>query len=222
LFSNDRTVESEIVKIILEWYSKNKRSYPWRENLNAYKVLIAEMMLQRTKAEQVVPIYLRFLEKYSDPFLLAFSKLSEVEELLEPLGLRWRAKKIWEMAKILVRDFNGKVPSSLEDLLKLPGVGNYAAHAVLCFGFNKDVPIIDANICRVVSRLFNIVPKKESRRDKKIIEKINNLHMYVPQGLSKEYNWGMLDFAAQICIPRKPKCKICVVRNFCKYPLKEL
>jgi A/G-specific adenine glycosylase len=222
LITGKRPREAEIVKIILEWYSKNKRRYPWRESTDPYKVLIAEMMLQRTNAEQVVPIFLRFIEKYPHPHCLASSNLSEIEELLKSLGLKWRTKKIWEMANALVKDFNGKIPSNLEDLLKLPGVGNYIAHAVLCFAFKRDVPVIDANICRVVSRLFNIMPKGEGRRDKKIIRKINQLHSYVPHGFSRKYNWAMLDFAAQICTPRKPNCKNCIVRALCKYPYKGL
>ncbi|MEM1944553.1 MAG: DNA glycosylase [Nitrososphaerota archaeon] len=209
-------IEDEIVQRILNWYKDHGRSYLWRQNQDPYGILIAEMMLQRTKSDQVARVYTSFLKKYPNPTALANSDPREIERFLRPLGLRWRARKLWEMGRTLIERFNGTVPDDYEELLSLPGVGQYAASAVLCFAFGKNLPVIDANVCRVVSRLFDLRPAGEARRDQRIIKKIHDLHAHVLPEECSRYNWAILDLAAIICTPRKPLCPRCPLNSLCR------
>ncbi|MEM2233265.1 MAG: A/G-specific adenine glycosylase [Nitrososphaerota archaeon] len=211
------SIEDEIVRRILDWYEKHGRSYPWRRTRDPYRVLIAEMMLQRTRSDQVASTYERFLERFPDPRALAGSEPAEVERLLHSLGLQWRARKVWEMGRALVERFNGVVPDSYEKLLSLPGVGPYVAAAVLCFAYGRSIPVIDANVCRVVSRLFGLRPAGEARRDGKIIGRIYELHAHVPPDKCRQYTWGILDLGAAICRPKKPLCARCPLNHVCRY-----
>lgn len=215
-------VEHEIVVRLLDWFAKKGNIYPWRQTRDPYRVLIAEIMLQRTKANQVAKLYSQFIRKYPTPSALASADLKEIETLLSPLGLRWRARKVWELGRVIAEKFGGNVPSIHEELLTLPGVGDYVAAAVLCFAYGKDIPVIDANVCRTIGRLFNLKAKGEARRDRKFIEKVHDLHKHVPSGKSAQYNWAILDFAATICIPRKPLCPRCPLNDKCKYTSKTL
>lgn len=214
-------VEAGVVRRLLNWFNTHGREYPWRKSRDPYEVLIAEMMLQRTKSDQVARLYRRFLEQYPDPHSLARAAVEDVETLLLPLGLKWRGRKMWELGGEVVKLFNGVVPDEKEKLLTLPGVGEYAANAVLCFAYRRDVPVIDANVCRVIGRLFNLRPKGEARRDRRFIEKAYSLHKCVPSGRSGEYNWALLDFAAGVCRPGKPLCTMCPLNDLCLYPEKK-
>lgn len=211
------SVEREAVSRLLEWFRVHGRDFPWRRTRDPYAVLVAEKMLQRTRSEQVAPVYTRFLERYPDPATLAGAPPEEVEELLEPLGLRWRAKKIWELARAAVQLFGGRIPADRRALLALPGVGEYAASAVLCFAYGEDVPVIDSNVVRVVTRLYGLRPRGEARRNRTLIEAVNRLHAAVPPGKSREYNWALLDLGATVCLPRNPKCTLCSLRPLCAY-----
>jgi len=97
----------KIVNRLLSWYAVNKRNYPWRQTRDPYNILIAEIMLQRTKSDQVVNVYLKFLEQHPDPLALSRSTVKEIERIILPLGLKWRAKKIWELGKAITSSFNG-------------------------------------------------------------------------------------------------------------------
>ncbi|MEM2878877.1 MAG: hypothetical protein QXH35_04545 [Nitrososphaerota archaeon] len=215
-------VEAEIVRRLLDWFAKHGRDYPWRRTTEPYRILIAEMMLQRTKSDQVAGLYQQFIQKYPEPQALAHANVEEIEKFLLPLGLRWRARKIRETGKTVMEMFNGRIPEQEEKLLALPGVGEYAARAVLCFAYGKDVPLVDANVCRVLGRLLNMPPRGEARRDRKFIETAHRLHRYVPAGRSREYNWAILDLAATVCTPRRPVCPECPLKDLCSYPNKTM
>ncbi|MEM2129636.1 MAG: hypothetical protein QXZ70_03450, partial [Candidatus Bathyarchaeia archaeon] len=192
----------------------DKRSFPWRKSKDPYQILIAEIMLQRTKAEQVVPVFLKFIERFPSPKELNNAKMSEIESYFDKLGLIWRAKKVKCLSEKLVGDYNGSVPRERSKLLALPGVGDYVADAVRCFAFDEDVAIIDSNVCRVLRRVFGLEPKSEARRSplyKEIAEQL------APRGKCKEYNWAIIDHASDICRPKNPKCEICSLNTICNY-----
>ena len=213
-------ITAQAARRLLNWRTKNQRVYPWRQTADPYRVLIAEIMLQRTKSDQVAGLYSRFLHKYPNPSALVRADVRDVEEFLLPLGLKWRARKIWQLGKAITETFSGAVPTEREELLALPGVGDYVAAAVLCFAYGRDVPIIDANVSRVVGRLFNIETSGEARRDKKLIEKAHLVHRHVPSGKSKEFNWALLDFSATRCMQTNPSCPICPLNAICQYQAK--
>lgn len=205
----------QVADRILCWAAGKLRVYPWRFERDPYKVLVAEMLLQRTKAEQVVKIYGEFLRRYPDPHSLSRADLGEVERLLHPLGLRWRARKIWEMARVLVEKYGGKMPLKREMLAGLPGVGDYAAGAVLCFALGRDEPLTDSNIARVIVRLLDLKIRGEPRRDKRVWSAVLEIHRNVPAERRREFYWGLLDFAASVCTPRNPDCPRCPLLDLC-------
>jgi len=204
----------EVGRKILEWWYKNKRDFPWRHERDPYRLLIAEIMLQRTKADQVVPVYLEFLRKYPTIKHLAEADLKEIESFFARLGLLWRAKRVKKMAEYIVLHYKGRIPRNREDLLKIPMIGEYMADALLSFAYGKDMVVVDSNVVRVIQRVFNLRSKGEARRDPKFRAYAQAM---LPRGRAREYNWAIIDFAARTCTPRNPKCGICPLRDLCRY-----
>ena len=140
---------------------------------------------------------------------------TEIEEILRPLGLTHRIPRIRTMIEQLVKKYEGRVPNSYRSLLRLPGVGRYIASAVLCFGFNKRVPIVDSNIARFYLRFFGLKDiKKRSHEDKRILHIAKEC---LPRKNVREFNEALLDFTASICKP-KPRCDKCPLETLCNYP----
>lgn len=201
--------------LLLKWYfEENKRTFPWRKSHDPYQILIAEIMLQRTKAEQVAPIFLSFIKKFPSPHELSEASISEIKMFFSKLGLIWRAEKVKHLGEALVQNYNGRIPEQRNQLMLLPGVGEYVADAVLCFAFNKNVAIIDSNVCRVLRRVFNLKTRSEARRDRLYRETATCL---IPDGKCKEFNWALIDHASSICTPKNPKCIKCPLRTICDF-----
>lgn len=168
-------------------------------------------MLQRTRAEQVLKVYPAFISRYPSPQALASADLKEIERFFHRLGLVWRAREIRRLGKELAK--LGKVPLHRDELLSLPGVGDYVADAVLATAFDEDVVAVDSNVCRLVCRLFGLEPSGEPRRDlriKKVAESI------MPAGKAREFNWALIDYSALVCRP-KPLCVGCLFSKICRY-----
>ncbi len=201
---------------VLDWWKHNKRDLPWRRTSDPYQVLIAEMLLRKTTARQVATVYESFIFAYPSPKALAEADEEEVEEKIRPLGIsKVRAKLLVSLGKVLVEKFEGKIPCVVEDLLSLPGVGMYSANAVRCFAFYVDVPLIDTNFVRVISRFFGLVSSKSrAHTDPKLWSFAERL---IPEGKSREFNFAVLDFASLICKVPKPECIKCPVSGFCRY-----
>lgn len=203
-----------VALLLLKWFKKYGRTYPWRKNTKPYRVLMAEIMLQRTKADQVLPVYKAFIKKFPDSASLAKAPPEEIDKVFSQLGLMWRAEKVKKLASVLASDYKGQIPNVREKLLSLPGVGEYVADAILCFAYGKDVAVVDANVCRVIGRIFGLKTRGEARRDSKFRKAAQQL---IPSGKAKEFNWAIIDLAAMICTPRNPKCKICPLSYVCLY-----
>jgi A/G-specific adenine glycosylase len=201
--------------LLLNWYfEEDNRSFPWRKTEDPYHILIAEIMLQRTRAEQVAPVFLSFIKRFPSPCELSKADISEIEMFFSKLGLIWRVEKVKRLGEVLVQNYDGKIPRNRNQLMSLPGVGEYVADAVLCFAFNKDIAIIDSNVCRVLGRVFNLKTKSEARRDRLYRETANRL---IPEGKCKEFNWALIDHASSICTPKNPKCTKCPLRTICDF-----
>ncbi|TFG20960.1 MAG: hypothetical protein EU533_05760 [Promethearchaeota archaeon] len=205
----DRT----FVRVLLKWYDTNKRVFPWRdEKLTPFQVLVAELMLQKTNATQVEKLFSNFIENYPDPLSVRKLKESYLSELLKPLGLyNRRARDLKKLADIVIDD-NNTIPNNKKALLELPGVGEYIANAVICFAFDQKVPIIDANIGRIMKRVYSFPVKSAPSRDKELTKRMDEI---LPEKKFKEFNYAMLDFAALICSPRNPKCIQCPINELC-------
>jgi A/G-specific adenine glycosylase len=199
---------------ISHWFTKNDRDYPWRKTNDPFKVLIAEMMLRRTKADQVKRVYEEFFKKYNNMDVISKAKKEEMEKILAPLGLNWRTPAFSSVVREIKEKYNGKVPETRDELLTLPGVGDYVAGAVLSISQGKREWIVDSNIVRVFKRYFGIEISKEGRRDKHVIAIAKR---YVDGRDPRTANLAILDFAALVCTPRNPKHSDCTLRSSCHY-----
>lgn len=200
---------------LVAWGHAHFRPFPWRLTDDPYRILMAEVMLHRTQAVQVVATYERFTEWYPELALLAQATKEELRRVLSPLGLHWRVDMIYEMASDLMARFDGRVPWDKADLLCLPGVSDYIAGAVRCFAWNQAESLMDTNTVRVVGRVFGLEIKDSSRRNRLFRELIVTL---LDPNEPRAYNYALLDLADQVCMKRRsPECPICPLRMYCAY-----
>ena len=203
-----------IASYLINWHLAIKRDYPWRRTKTPFRILIAEIMLQRTKADQVEAVYNSFIKQFPNAGELNKADVGDIERYFQRLGLIWRARVLKKLADQLVEKYDGKVPQTREELLMLPSIGEYVADALLSFAFQKDVAIVDSNVCRVLRRVFGMTSKGEARRDRGFRQKAEEI---LPKGKSREFNFAILDLAALICLPKEPKCPICPIKTMCSY-----
>jgi len=214
--AGDHTVDLvSFRKTLIAWGQQHFRSFLWRLTEDSYRILIAEVLLHRTQAPQVVPVYERFIECYPDVPELDSASKEELCDVLYSLGLRWRIDLIQEMTTELIEHFGGQVPRGKADLLSLPGVSEYIAGAVRCFAWNQPEPLIDTNTVRVIGRLFGLETKDSSRRNRRFRELITAL---VDPDEPRAYNYALLDLADEICMKKRPpECGRCPVQEWCVY-----
>jgi len=207
---------SDFVFRLMSWGGKNRRDFAWRRTASPYKVFVAECLVQRTRAAQVEPSYLRFLKKWPNITSLSASSEHDVRHVIGTLGLGYRARRIRSVAREIVELFGGRIPDSLSEMKRLygKGFGDYMAHAILCFAFGNSVPVVDRNVQRILGRVFSIEIRKDGHRDRKLWEFAAQL---VPREKAREYNWSLIDFGALVCTPRNPKCRTCPVLEICDY-----
>ncbi|SRR6266498_4010745 len=155
---------------LLRWFGLHRRDYPWRRTRNPWRVLIAEMMLQRTRADQVEKVYREFFTKFKKPSDAAIASSRTFRSTLLPLGLHWRIVNFRALARAIAATPGARVPRTRDELRSLPGVGDYVAGAVSSVAFNQREWIVDANVVRVFRRFFGIATSKEGRRDRHVIE----------------------------------------------------
>ena len=204
-------------KKILAWYDNNKRNLPWRVSKKSskklYYRLLSEFMLQQTQVKTVIPHFKKFTNKYKT--LEALSKINESQilKLWEGLGYYRRAKNLLASVKLLVKDYNSKLPNTLKDIKKLPGVGDYTGNALLGFIHNYPTIAIDGNVKRVFVRYLN---KKESKINFEKLIQINKKNLFITNRNS-DFVEALLEFGALICRPKDPKCSQCCLNKSCKY-----
>ena len=195
-----------------KWYGKNKRDFPWRHKREPYDILIAELMLQKTQAISVQKVYEPFLKKYPNIKSLHNADQEELETDLMDLGLfRRRARDLKRIGEALYE--KNKVPNIKEELFDLPGIGNYIANAILCFAFGEKIPIVDANVARIIFRFFDFEIKSAPSRDKKLFEFLSDL---LPEN-ARDFNFALLDFGALVCKAQNPLCDECPINSKCTY-----
>lgn len=202
-------------RAMVDWYEKNQRRYAWRGQADPYKILVAEIMLQQTNADKVEPVYTNFVKQYPNVTALAQARLKTLGNILKPLGLSYKAARLQNIARQLVAEHGGEVPSAEEALLTLPGVGRYIANAVLCFAYAKKVALVDVNMIRLYKRVFGFrSQKKRPREDHEVWEFAGDL---VPERNFREYNLALLDFGARVCTLKKPQCTRCPINRICLF-----
>ena len=189
------------------------QDFPWRKTSNLFHALTAEIFLQRTRVNQVIPVYLQFTARYNSPADVIGDGKRIYQKMLVSLGLSWRIPVFVDLCQSLVRDHSNRVPDQMDSLLSLPGIGDYIASAYLCFRHNKQLPVVDTNTVRFIGRFFGWRSNSESRRNKKFRTILFDL---MPERNSRRFNLGLLDFSMTIC-GVNPKCAMCLVRRKCKY-----
>jgi A/G-specific adenine glycosylase len=203
---------------LLTWYRKHRRDLPWREmngrTVNAYHVLLSEAMLQQTQVATVVPYFHRFIEAFPTIQALAEADEQQVLTLWQGLGYYRRARNLHAAAKMVVQDFAGQVPAAGEDLLKLPGVGQYTAGAISSIAHGRQASVVDGNVERVFARLMHLTEPINAPVTKKKLWGIAD--ELVPKSSPGDHNQALMELGATICTPRLPKCFVCPVREHCR------
>ena len=200
--------------VLLVWAEQNLRDYPWRRTTEPYNLLIAELLLQRTDADTVAPIYKTFLNRYPTLDELTKATVEDIATLLKPLGLFFRAERLWQTAQIVTEKYRGNVPDSETELLKLPGVGIYTARAIRSQAFQQPTVVLDTNVARIIERFFGIEGERVKSRCKILWNAAEKIAPSTKVGL---WNLALLDFGAIICTARKPKCSECPLNQKCHW-----
>ena len=198
---------------LLDWFKHNKRILIFRQNRNAYKIWISEVMLQQTRVSYMVPIFKTFIEKFPTIFSLANSRKEEVLKYWKGLGYYNRAINLHKGANYLIKNFEGKFPKELSEILKVPGIGDYTARAILSIAFNLPFAVLDGNVKRVLSRYFMI------EDDINLVSTHKKLQKYADNFLNIDYpslhNEAVMELGATICF-QPPYCLLCPLQNSCK------
>jgi A/G-specific adenine glycosylase len=203
-----------IQRNLLQWFERNARDLPWRRTQDPYAIWVSEIMLQQTQVDTVIPYYRKFIRTFPTVERLARADLSKVLKVWEGLGYYSRARNLQKAARIIASQFHGRIPGTLDDLKALPGIGRYTAGAILSIAFNKEAPILDGNVKRVLSRLFAISEnpgKGEANGNLWLLSE-----SLIPRGQAGSFNQALMDLGATICTPRVPRCSICPLRDLCR------
>ena len=211
---NTRSKTELIKKSLIIWGKSHFRNFPWRISKDPYRIMIAEFMLHRTKAEQVVPVYNEFILRYPDIFSLSCEDYSDLKMVTEHLGLHWRARHFIEAAKYIVEKYDGKFPKTTEELRSIPGFGEYITGAICTICLKRPYPVVDSNIARFIARVYGIESSGELRRNKEIIELARSLFKVRAPG---QFLFSILDFTAEVCVARNPHHSVCPFKNICLY-----
>lgn len=196
------------------WFRVHGRDLPWRKTRDPYHILVAEVMLQQTQVDRVLPYYAAFLERFPTLQALAEAPPAEVIRLWAGLGYNRRAVNLQRVAQRIVEQHGGQFPRSIEELRKLPGIGAYTAGAIACFAFEHDVAFLDTNIRRVLHRLFIGPDVPTTRVSARMLSHL--AAQVVPQGGGWEWNQAVMEFGAVHCTARKPACSLCPVQAHCR------
>lgn len=198
---------------LLKWYRENSREFPWRSTEDPFHILVAEFLLQQTHVRKVEEAYIEIIRRYPDPAGLAEAEIEEIEDIIKPLGLIYRAERIINAAKTIAVKYEGKVPGSAEELKEIYGVGQYISGAVRCYAFGEKAVPVDTNVIRLFRRFFGFSSDKiRPRTDGELRRKIKSTF---PDVNIKDCNFAVLDFAAAVCTASNPKCGDCPLSTEC-------
>lgn len=200
-----QAADRSITRKIETWFARHQRPLPWRDGYDPYRVWVSEVMLQQTRMEVVLPYFARFLERFPTLEALGAATDEEVMAAWSGLGYYRRARMLRAGAADVVERFGGRVPSSVDELQTLPGIGRYTAGAIASIAFDHRAPIVDGNVTRVIARLFGVEGEPWTRAAA-LVEACKS---------PRDLNQGLMEIGALICTPRKPSCLLCPVRAHC-------
>tara|TARA_Y100000991_G_C21944271_1_gene336754 strand:- start:293 stop:1354 length:1062 start_codon:yes stop_codon:yes gene_type:complete len=203
----------EFSNIILYWYTKNKRDFPWRKSKNTYKVWLSEIILQQTQTSQGLSYYNKIINTFPTLKELAEASEEKILKLWQGLGYYSRARNLHYTAKYIQNNFNGVFPDDYNSLIKLKGIGPYTAAAISSICFNKKRAAVDGNVYRILARVFNIDTAINSTEGIKTFQELAN--SLISETNPGDYNQSMMDLGATICTPKNPKCNQCPLESIC-------
>jgi A/G-specific adenine glycosylase len=201
-------------KQLLAWFRQSQRDLPWRRTRDPYRVWLSEIMLQQTRVAAVVPYYQRFLERFPSLHALAAAPEEEVLRLWSGLGYYRRARNLQNAAQQIVAEHGGEFPSRLEDVLLLPGVGNYTARAILSIAFEKKHAVLDGNVARVLARLGAVGGDLRATLRWQELQDCANAYLDIKS--PGDWNQAMMELGATLCAPKSPQCLVCPAAQFCQ------
>jgi len=204
-----------IAKKILYWYDNNKRSLPWRRKYSSkqkeYFTLVSEFMLQQTQVTTVIPYFNNFIKNIPNFESLAKVNKTKLLKYWQGLGYYSRAKNLKKSARLIIDKYNGRLPDNYDELIKLPGVGDYTASAISAIAFNQQIIPLDGNIERLLKRILNLKTEKEIKKE--------NLHkekkVFGQTSRSNDYIQALMEIGALLCKPKNPNCEKCPITKYC-------
>jgi A/G-specific adenine glycosylase len=200
-------------KVIVEWYRENRRTLPWRESNDPYRIWLSEVILQQTRVNQGLPYYISFTNAFPSVIDLANASEDNVLRLWQGLGYYSRARNLHKGAKVVAEDYNGRFPSSFDKLITLPGIGPYTAAAIASIAFNEKVAVVDGNVFRVLARIFGIDLDISSNEGKRHFQQLAN--KLISEEHPGDHNQAVMEFGATHCTPLNPKCTTCPFNKKC-------
>lgn len=206
-------MDNGISRVLTDWFAGNARALPWRAGYDPYGVWISEVMLQQTQMERAVDYWRRWMRELPSPAAVAGADEDVVLKLWEGLGYYSRARNLRKAARVMVAEHGGRVPDTREALLALPGVGPYTAAAVLSIAYGRDEALVDANVARVFSRVFDLdAPVAEASTRRRIEALAREL---LPPGRAREHNQALMELGALVC-RKRPDCGVCPLAGRCE------
>jgi A/G-specific adenine glycosylase len=198
---------------LLAWFSRAKRDLPWRSTRDPYRIWVAEIMLQQTQVDRVIPFYERFLAAFPAMKALAAAPLDDILRLWAGLGYYSRARSLHAACKSLVERRAARFPTSYDEVVSLPGIGAYTAGAILSIAFGQRHPALDANARRVLSRVFH----RRSDSPAEARKRVDRLGAAaVPADRPGDYNQALMELGSLVCLPRRPRCDTCCLADICR------
>ena len=205
---------TDITAPLLEWYGEHKRALPWRENPDAYRVWVSEIMLQQTRIQAVMGYYERFMTAFPTLSALAVADEDSVLKLWEGLGYYSRARNLRKCAKILVEQYGGEFPADYKALRSLPGIGDYTAGAIASIAFGLPVAAVDGNVMRLHARLTANPTEVQNPAYRKAVGA--ELSALYPEGRCADFSSALMELGETVCVPGTPRCDACPLVGFCE------
>ena len=199
--------------LLIKWYLQKKRDLPWRNTINPYLIWLSEIMLQQTRVAQGMPYFLSFTTAFPTVFDLAKANEEQVLKLWQGLGYYSRARNLHKTAQFVANELDGIFPDNYKDLLQLKGVGEYTAAAIASFSYNEVIPVVDGNVFRVLSRIFDIETDIAQASAKKEFAAL--AFELMPKDSPAIFNQAIMEFGALQCVPKSPNCSICIFNESC-------
>lgn len=201
---------------LLGWFDVHERDLPWREpGISGWQILMSEIMLQQTPVARVMPVWLDWVQRWPVPSAMAASSVGEVVRAWGKLGYPRRAMRLHECATVLAAEHGDTVPTDVDTLLSLPGIGDYTARAVACFAYRQPVPVVDTNVRRVIARAVHgrAEPGSPSKRD------LADAQALLPAdpGAATRFSAALMELGALVCTARSPRCADCPLQPTCRW-----